>query len=35
MVKNTWNDWHKKSQLAIVDGDLSLALDCEIAAINA
>jgi len=35
MVKNTWSDWHEKSQLAIVDGNLSLALDCEIAAINA
>jgi len=35
MVKNTWNDWHEKSQLAIVDGNLSLALDYEIAAISA
>lgn len=34
MVKNTWNDWHKKSQLAIADRDLKLALECEIAAIN-
>lgn len=34
-MKNTWDDWHKKSQQAIVDGNLSLALDCEIAAINA
>lgn len=35
MNKTTWNEWHQKSQQAIADHNLPLALDCEIAAINA
>ena len=33
-MNNTWNEWHQKSQQAIADRDLKLALECEIAAIN-
>ncbi len=32
---STWNEWHQKSQQAIADRNLPLALECEVTAINA
>jgi len=31
---DNWGEWHQKSQQAIADGDLALALECEVKAIE-